>query len=222
MKVEINHLTKVIQGNVVLDDINACFSCASGENGGRIYGIQGINGSGKTMLMRVICGLVLPTMGTVSIDGEIIGKGISFPRSIGLLLENPIFIDEFTGAKNLSRLCDIKRLVSQAQIGDTLRRVGLNPSDKRPFRKYSLGMKQKIGIIQALMENPDILILDEPFNALDEKSVLLLRKLLCQRRDEGKLIIVTSHHKDDIEAICDEVIVMQDGTLKKPNDEGKQ
>jgi len=85
MKVEINHLTKVIQGNVVLDDINACFSCASGENGGRIYGIQGINGSGKTMLMRVICGLVLPTMGTVSIDGEIIGKGISFPRSIGLL-----------------------------------------------------------------------------------------------------------------------------------------
>lgn len=101
MKVEINHLTKVIQGNVVLDDINACFSCASGENGGRIYGIQGINGSGKTMLMRVICGLVLPTMGTVSIDGEIIGKGISFPRSIGLLLENPIFIDEFTGAKNL-------------------------------------------------------------------------------------------------------------------------
>ena len=97
MKVEINHLTKVIQGNVVLDDINACFSCASGENGGRIYGIQGINGSGKTMLMRVICGLVLPTMGTVSIDGEIIGKGISFPRSIGLLLENPIFIDEFTG-----------------------------------------------------------------------------------------------------------------------------
>lgn len=99
MKVEINHLTKVIQGNVVLDDINACFPCASGENGGRIYGIQGINGSGKTMLMRVICGLVLPTMGTVSIDGEIIGKGISFPRSIGLLLENPIFIDEFTGAK---------------------------------------------------------------------------------------------------------------------------
>lgn len=153
MKVEINHLTKVIQGNVVLDDINACFSCASGENGGRIYGIQGINGSGKTMLMRVICGLVLPTMGTVSIDGEIIGKGISFPRSIGLLLENPIFIDEFTGAKNLSLLCDIKRLVSQAQIGDTLRRVGLNPSDKRPFRKYSLGMKQRLGIAAAIVES---------------------------------------------------------------------
>ena len=142
MKVEINHLTKVIQGNVVLDDINACFSCASGENGGRIYGIQGINGSGKTMLMRVICGLVLPTMGTVSIDGEIIGKGISFPRSIGLLLENPIFIDEFTGAKNLSLLCDIKRLVSQAQIGDTLRRVGLNPSDKRAKDAKAKGKKR--------------------------------------------------------------------------------
>ena len=205
MKVEINHLTKVIQGNVVLDDINACFSCASGENGGRIYGIQGINGSGKTMLMRVICGLVLPTMGTVSIDGEIIGKGISFPRSIGLLLENPIFIDEFTGAKNLSLLCDIKRLVSQAQIGDTLRRVGLNPSDKRPFRKYSLGMKQRLGIAGA--------ILHDPFNALDESGIKEIRDLLRELRQKGKLIVLTCHDRQQMESLADEIIAMREGRI---------
>ena len=202
-----------IKGNVVLDDINACFSCASGENGGRIYGIQGINGSGKTMLMRVICGLVLPTMGTVSIDGEIIGKGISFPRSIGLLLENPIFIDEFTGAKNLSLLCDIKRLVSQAQIGDTLRRVGLNPSDKRPFRKYSLGMKQRLGIAAAIVESPDLILLDEPFNALDESGIKEIRDLLRELRQKGKLIVLTCHDRQQMESLADEIIAMREGRI---------
>ena len=187
MKVEINHLTKVIQGNVVLDDINACFSCASGENGGRIYGIQGINGSGKTMLMRVICGLVLPTMGTVSIDGEIIGKGISFPRSIGLLLENPIFIDEFTGAKNLSLLCDI--------------------------RKYSLGMKQRLGIAAAIVESPDLILLDEPFNALDESGIKEIRDLLRELRQKGKLIVLTCHDRQQMESLADEIIAMREGRI---------
>ena len=203
MKVEINHLTKVIQGNVVQDDINACFSCASGENGGRINGIQGINGSG----------LVLPTMGTVSIDGEIIGKGISFSRSIGLLLENPIFIDEFTGAKNLSLLCDIKRLVSQAQIGDTLRRVGLNPSDKRPFRKYSLGMKQRLGIAAAIVDSPDLILLDEPFNALDESVIKEKRDLLRELRQKGKLIVLTCHDRQQMESLADEIIAMREGRI---------
>ena len=178
MKVEINHLTKVIQGNVVLDDINACFSCASGENGGRIYGIQGINGSGKTMLMRVICGLVLPTMGTVSIDGEIIGKGISFPRSIGLLLENPIFID-----------------------------------DKRPFRKYSLGMKQRLGIAAAIVESPDLILLDEPFNALDESGIKEIRDLLRELRQKGKLIVLTCHDRQQMESLADEIIAMREGRI---------
>ena len=119
------------------------------------------------------------------------------------------------GADEVRRTVGGALLIAAADVAILLSLVGLNEeASKKKYRKYSLGMKQKIGIIQALMENPDILILDEPFNALDEKSVLLLRKLLCQRRDEGKLIVVTSHHKDDIEAICDEVIVMQDGTLK--------
>ena len=147
MEIILKAVSKKIGYTQVLDNINCLFL------GGKIYGIVGYNGSGKTMLLRTIAGLVIPTSGTIDFDGKRLHRDIS---------------------------------------------------------------------IQALMENPDILILDEPFNALDEKSVLLLRKLLCQRRDEGKLIIVTSHHKDDIEAICDEVIVMQDGTLKKPNDEGKQ
>lgn len=166
-----------------------------------------------SMLMRVICGLVLPTMGTVSIDGEIIGKGISFPRSIGLLLENPIFIDEFTGAKNLSLLCDIKRLVSQAQIGDTLRRVGLNPSDKRPFRKYSLGMKQRLGIAAAIVESPDLILLDEPFNALDESGIKEIRDLLRELRQKGKLIVLTCHDRQQMESLADEIIAMREGRI---------
>ena len=178
MEIILKAVSKKIGYTQVLDNINCLFL------DGKIYGIVGYNGSGKTMLLRTLAGLVIPTSGTIDFDGKRLHRDISIPPSLGLIIEKP--------------------------------------ESKQTMRRYSLGMKQKIGIIQALMENPDTLILDEPFNALDEKSVLLLRKLLCQRRDEGKLIIVTSHHKDDIEAICDEVIIMQDGTLKKPNDEGKQ
>ena len=138
---------------------------------------------------------------------------ISFPRSIGLLLENPIFIDEFTGAKNLSLLCDIKRLVSQAQIGDTLRRVGLNPSDKRPFRKYSLGMKQRLGIAAAIVESPDLILLDEPFNALDESGIKEIRDLLRELRQKGKLIVLTCHDRQQMESLADEIIAMREGRI---------
>lgn len=148
------------------------------------------------------------------INGKRLHRDISIPPSLGLIIEKPEFLSYMTGLENLKQLAAINKKVSDDTIKEYMRLFELDPESKQTMRRYSLGMKQKIGIIQALMENPDILILDEPFNALDEKSVLLLRKLLCQRRDEGKLIVVTSHHKDDIEAICDEVIVMQDGTLK--------
>ena len=204
----IENLSKTIKNNKILDNVNLTFES------GHVYGLVGRNGSGKTMLLRTIAGLVIPTSGTIDFDGKRLHRDISIPPSLGLIIEKPEFLSYMTGLENLKQLAAINKKVSENTIKEYMRLFELDPESKQTMRRYSLGMKQKIGIIQALMENPDILILDEPFNALDEKSVLLLRKLLCQRRDEGKLIVVTSHHKDDIEAICDEVIVMQDGTLK--------
>ena len=205
MEIILKAVSKKIGYTQVLDNINCLFL------GGKIYGIIGYNGSGKTMLLRTIAGLVIPTSGTIDFDGKRLHRDISIPPSLGLIIEKPEFLSYMTGLENLKQLAAINKKVSENTIKEYMRLFELDPESKQTMRRYSLGMKQKIGIIQALMENPDILILDEPFNAL-----------VCQRRDEGKLIIVTSHHKDDIEAICDEVIVMRDGTLKKPNDEGKQ
>lgn len=205
MEIILKAVSKKIGYTQVLDNINCLFL------DGKIYGIVGYNGSGKTMLLRTIAGLVIPTSGTIDFDGKRLHRDISIPPSLGLIIEKPEFLSYMTGLENLKQLAAINKKVSENTIKEYMRLFELDPESKQTMRRYSLGMKQKIGIIQALMENPDILILD-----------VLLRKLLCQRRDEGKLIIVTSHHKDDIEAICDEVIVMQDGTLKKPNDEGKQ
>lgn len=213
MEIILKAVSKKIGYTQVLDNINCLFL------DGKIYGIVGYNGSGKTMLLRTLAGLVIPTSGTIDFDGKRLHRDISIPPSLGLIIEKPEFLSYMTGLENLKQLAAINKKVSDDTIKEYMRLFELDPESKQTMRRYSLGMKQKIGIIQALMENPDTLILDEPFNALDEKSVLLLRKLLCQRRDEGKLIIVTSHYKDDIEAICDEVIIMQDGTLKKPNDE---
>lgn len=198
---EINHVT-------VLDNINCQFSS------GTIYGVVGQNGSGKTMLLRTVSGLIIPTRGTVTFDGKQLHKDISIPPDIGVIIEKPEFLSYMTGLENLKQLAAIKKIASEETIKEYMRLFALDPASKHTMRRYSLGMKQKIGIIQALMENPDILVLDEPFNALDEQSVLLLRDLLRNCRDEGKLIIVTSHHKDDIEAICDNVMFMQDGKLK--------
>ena len=198
---EINHVT-------VLDNINCQFAS------GMIYGVVGQNGSGKTMLLRIISGLIIPTNGTITFDGKQLHKDISIPPDIGLIIEKPEFLSYMTGLENLKQLAAIKKIASEETIKEYMRLFALDPASKQTMRRYSLGMKQKIGIIQALMENPEILVLDEPFNALDEQSVLLLRDLLRNYRDEGKLIIVTSHHKDDIEAICDNVMFMQDGKLK--------
>lgn len=207
MDIILKSVSKVINHTVVLDDINCRFS------GGNIYGIVGPNGSGKTMLLRAISGLIIPTGGEVIIDGKRLHKDISIPPSLGLIIERPEFLSYLTGLDNLKQLASIKRIVSDETIKRYMQLFDLDPESRQTMRRYSLGMKQKIGIIQALMENPDVLVLDEPFNALDEKSVMLLRDLLRKRRDEGKLIIVTSHHKDDIEAVCNHVMTMQGGSL---------
>lgn len=210
MKIELCQVSKTIQGQPVLCDINLCFE---NKSCGKIYGIQGVNGSGKTMLMRMICGFILPTQGQVKIDGKVIGKDLSFPPDIGLLLENPIFIDEFTGFKNLSLLCGIRKKVSEQQVMDTLKRVGLDPNDKRVFHKYSLGMKQRLGIACAIVESPNLILLDEPFNALDESGVEQVHSLLDELRQEGKLILLACHDRQQMESLADEIIRMSAGHI---------
>lgn len=207
MNVIISSVSKVINHTAVLNDISCRFS------GGNIYGIVGLNGSGKTMLLRTICGLLVPTSGTVEIDGKTLHRDISFPTNLGVIIEKPEFLSYLSGYENLRQIAAIKKIASDDKIREYMQLFSLDPDSKQAMRKYSLGMKQKIGIIQAIMENPDILVLDEPFNALDEQSVLLFRKLLVQFKQDGKLIILTSHNKEDIEAICNEIIVLKNGKI---------
>ena len=177
MYLEIKNISKTIKGNRVLDDISASMEC------GKIYGFRGQNGSGKTMLMRCICGLVIPDNGAIIVDGDELGKRISFPESLGALIESPGFI------------------------------VGLDPDEKKSVKKYSLGMRQKLGIAIALMENPELIILDEPFNALDEKSVEKVKKIIKQRAEAGALIIVSCHDREILDQIADSIYYMEEGKI---------
>lgn len=207
MNIKVESLTKIIKGTTVLENISYEFTS------GNIYGVVGKNGSGKTMLLRELAGLIHPTTGTVAVDGKRLHHDISFPPNLGLIIEKPEFISYLTGFENLKLLAEVKHTVSEKTIRDLMMMFPLDPCSKQSIKKYSLGMKQKIGIIQAIMENPDLLILDEPFNALDEDSVELLRGLLLQYQQEGKLIIITSHHKEDIDSICSHILLLQDGKL---------
>lgn len=207
MKIKVDALTKKIKGTTVLDNISYEFTS------GNIYGIVGKNGSGKTMLLRELAGLIHPTEGTVKVDGRQLHHDISFPPNLGLIIEKPEFINSLTGFENLKLLAEIKHIASDETIRDFMKMFSLDPASKQSMKKYSLGMKQKIGVIQAVMENPDLLILDEPFNALDEDSVELLRELLRQYQKAGKLIIITSHHKEDIDSICNHILMLQEGKL---------
>lgn len=181
--------------------------------GGKIYGLKGKNGSGKTMLMRAICGLILPTDGYVTINGKIIGKDISFPPSVGVLLENPSFINGYTGLKNLEIIAMIKDKVNESQIKETLNKVGLDCNDKRIYRKYSLGMKQRLGIAAAIMEEPDIVILDEPINALDESGAQLVRNILSNLKKNGSIIIIACHDSEELNYLSDEIYTISEGKI---------
>lgn len=212
MEIKVKNLSKKLSNNIVLDDINIDL-CS-----GKIYGFVGKNGSGKTMLMRAICGLILPTSGCVEIDGKVIGKDISFPESVGALIENPGFISSYSGFKNLKTLAQIKNEISDDDIISILEQVGLDPYNKKSFRKYSLGMKQKLGITGAMMENPKLLILDEPFNGLDEESVDKVRQLIMERRGKDSLTIISCHDSDEIDKICDEIITIKLGKIVSVED----
>ena len=208
MYLEIQNLSKTISKNPILRNITM------GMERGKIYGLRGKNGSGKTMLMRAICGLILPTEGSVSIDGEVLGKDISFPRSIGALIENPGFIANYSGLKNLQILAAIQNHIGQKDIEAIMEQLGLDSADPKKFKKYSLGMKQKLGIAAAVMENPDLIILDEPINALDEKSVEIVKQLLLNHKERGALIIISCHDREELEFLSDEVFCMEDGQIR--------
>ena len=180
---------------------------------GKVIGLKGKNGSGKTMLMRAISGLILPTSGKVYINDKELGRQISFPPSIGILIENPSFIGNYTGFKNLKVLASIQNRIGDEQIRKALEDIGLDPDDKRTYRKYSLGMKQKLGIAAAVMENPDIIILDEPINALDDVSVEKVHDILEEQKKRGAVIIIACHDKEELDQLSDEIIEISDGRI---------
>lgn len=214
--VKLENVSKVIKGRTVLENINFSF------HRGTAYGLKGINGSGKTMLMRVISGLIYPTKGDVFINGKRLGAEISFPEQLGLLIENPVFLDSYTGLKNLELLASLNGSVEKSDIRETLNKVGLSPDDKRKYRKYSLGMKQRIGIAAAIMENPDILILDEPLNALDANGISLFSEIINEEKRKGKLIILSCHDESKLREYADVMLMMENGKIIDIEDEEKR
>lgn len=208
MYIELKNVTKKIRGAKVLDNISLRMES------GKVYGLKGKNGSGKTMLMRAICGLI-STDGTIDINGEILGRDISFPRSVGVLIENPSFISGYTGKKNLEVLASIKNQISEPDIERALEQVGLEPQDKRTYRKYSLGMKQRLGIAAAIMEKPDIVILDEPINALDESGARQIRTILKEQKERGAICIIACHDSEELAFLSDEIINISEGRIER-------
>ncbi|EDT13974.1 ABC transporter ATP-binding protein [Clostridium perfringens] len=208
--IKINNLSKKIKNNIILNNINVNFSY------GEINGIVGINGSGKTMLFKTICGLTNATSGTIYVFNKLIKNG-EFPDNTGIIIESPGFLPNYSGFKNLQILASIKNIISDDDIKYFIELVGLNPNDNRPVKKYSLGMKQRLGIAQALMEKPKLLILDEPMNALDESGVQLVRKILLDLKNKGVTILLASHNKDDINSLCDNIYEIKNGNFTKLN-----
>ncbi len=177
---------------------------------GEIFGVVGNNGSGKTVLMKCICGFMKADQGEVYVDGCRVGKDSDFPDNIGIIIETPGFIPAMSGYRNLKVLASLKARIGKKEIKEVLEKVGLQPNMRKPVGKYSLGMRQRLGLAQAIMENPKVLILDEPFNGLDKNGVAQMRELLKELKAEGKAILLASHNAQDIEELCDRVHEMED------------
>ena len=206
--IRVQHVSKEFGRQKVLDDVSLEFY------GGKIYGIIGRNGSGKTVLLKCICGLLQVSEGTIIVQDKVVGKEVDFPENIGFIIETPGFLPNDSGFKNLKYLASIKRKIDDETIRSYMNLVGLNPDDKKRVGKYSLGMRQRLGIAQALMEDPDIIILDEPMNALDYDGVDEMRRVFLRLKEQGKLIIIASHIREDVEILCDEVYEMKAGGVK--------
>lgn len=205
--ITIRNLSKTIKNNTVINDISMEL------HSGTVYGFKGINGSGKTMLMGLICGLIRPTQGEIRINGKTLGRDISFPESIGVFLENPAFLDAYSAFHNLKLLASIKSIAQDEDIRDTLLRVGLEPDSRKKYKKFSLGMKQRLGIAAAIMEKPEIVILDEPTNSLDEDGVELVKRIVREEKDRGALVIISCHDAEILKGLSDETFLLEQGRL---------
>ena len=204
---EIENLTKTFGTQTVISDISMTLVS------GKIYGLVGRNGSGKTMLMKMILGFVSPSSGSIKIEGKVLGKDIKKPEKLGIIIENPGFLPEYSGYYNLHLFALIQNKIKKEEIREAMRIVGLDPDSKKHVGKYSLGMRQRLGIAQAIMEDPDILLLDEPLNGLDNEGVEEIRKVLLSLKEKEKLIILASHSKEDIQILCDTVFRMDHGKI---------
>ena len=207
MTVVLNHVSKKIRSNLVVDSVDLTLKS------GVVYGLCGYNGCGKTMLMRLIAGLILPTEGEISFDGKRLEKDLDFPESMGILIENPAFVGGLSGFENLKLLASLQGKVTDEQIKNAITRVGLNANDKKKYRKYSLGMKQRLGIAAAIMESPSLIILDEPTNSLDADGVALTQKIITEEKQRGALIIMTCHDRSILEAVCDVIYTIEQGRI---------
>lgn len=207
--IEIRNMTKEFREYKALDDITLTFER------GKIHGVIGRNGSGKTVLFKCICGFLKADKGEIFINGQKLGRDIEAPPDVGVIIENPGFLPGYTGYQNLSFLAGIRKRISGKDIENIMERVGLDAAGKKHVGRYSLGMKQRLGIAQAIMENPPLLLLDEPMNGLDNQGVEEIRMLLMKLRDEGKTILLASHNKEDISVLCDTVVELDKGRIVK-------
>lgn len=210
-EIEVKNLCKTINKNMVLDNINLYMVS------GQVYGFQGINGSGKTMLMRALIGLIHPTSGTILIDQKELGKDMDFPKSIGFLLENPTFLDMYSGPDNLRLLAGVDNNISadmiNKEIDSLIEEVGLKSARNKKYKKYSLGMKQRLGIAAAVLGNPDIVVLDEPTNALDDDGKDMVKRIVKMQKERGALVIISCHEMQTLEELSDEIVRLKEGRI---------
>ena len=207
MLIEVEGVSKNIGRRCVIDNISLKLESS------KIWGFKGINGSGKTMLMRLIAGLIKPDKGRIIIDGKELWKDISFPDSIGILIENPAFLDGMTGFKNLKTLASIKNKINDNDIKKSLSDVGLDPDLSKKYKAYSLGMKQRLGIAAAIMERPEVILLDGPTNALDGEGIELVKALIERERNRGALVVVSCHDESIISELSDEIVYLSEGKI---------
>ena len=208
MHIELNHVSKIIKKNTILTNVNLEFE------GGRTYGLVGTNGSGKTMLMRLLAGLIKASEGEIIVDGRKVEYGRKLYFDMGVIIEKPEFFNDLTGMENLEMLSKLKGKITREEIRKAMERVQLDPENRKKVKEYSLGMRQRLGIAQAIMEDPDVLILDEVTNALDEGGISMVYDVLKEEKEKGKIIVISSHNRQDIDTLCDEIYLVKNHTLQ--------